>query len=528
MKKLIIITILFIYSLSNAQTLHFTTESQEVSLSEKFITLKVSIANNSPQKTNAPFVVEIAHKASDTTIFPTMVGRKIEENIYPNNYNGPISIKIPWDFEKAKDTKGIAFTLKNKNNDKRFSILEAFHFVYPFKKKKKTIALGLIETDNDLIKSVFTNDEISFPFAIIADTPGISKTDSVTVVVSLTGTDGLAKKDTISYDPSSPIHEIVLSKKKDSSDFEKIKEALKKFKSIGVKLAEATVSDVDYDVNIESSKGKVQYKFEEANLFKPTYRMFLGTNFDLKDRFEATSFYSDIEVFLPNSLGKRLGFRAGIYKNNNSTKLEDEASQGTIFEIVETTETDLTYQEKRVNTTPSVAIENLGLYVQGLWSFGGIRSKNFKIFLAPHIEVIERREKYTFETTDLITLGQETISLSDLSNNVDLQRALTRSNTFTRKYIDTYFGVGVPVLYKTSDNEFEIFLNPGFGLGQPGLSNDKTKAYILTQFHIIYGGKGVVLKLGGEVRRYFGFFQDPIVSVNLSASVPLDSLLGKD
>lgn len=266
---------------------------------------------------------------------------------------------------------------------------------------------------------------------------------------------------------------------------------------------------------------------------KKNYNFYIGTNFDFKDKFQANSFYSEIDVFLPNLFFKNTkgknygGLRAGIFKNNSVSSLREFSSESGAYEIV-TNDIDsdsITFTKKRVIRTPKVTYENIGLYFEVLFEISSLRNKNFQAFIAPHFEVIQRTETTEFETEDFLNLGKETIHRDSISTKLRSLFSLNRERT--RRYYNSYFGVGLPMRY--SNSKIEVFLNPiiGFGDSAPLRQNTSLiKSFGAFQFYMKEKKHGI--KLSGDIRKYLNANQDPFIVINLSKSINIESLLDSD
>ena len=286
-----------------------------------------------------------------------------------------------------------------------------------------------------------------------------------------------------------------------------------------------TLTQTTHDVFVTDSKDENAYQ----KINERKYNLHIGTNFDLKDRFEANSFYSEIDVFLPNLVCKKWGLRGGIYKNNSVSTLEEQERDLLLTEIQENSITNdsLTIVTSQVSSTPTVSYENLGFYAGILFTIKKHKEKHssFEIFASLNFELIQRKEKYTYEDKLIFPLENSRISLDSLANNSMLQRTLSsnRTGTRTRKYFSSYIGIGFPMLY--NNKHIQVMLNPTFGAGHPGFSingNDSSKIFGSIQFSLMEKKFGI--KLSGDIRRYWGFGQDPIITLNLSKSFDLTSI----
>lgn len=268
---------------------------------------------------------------------------------------------------------------------------------------------------------------------------------------------------------------------------------------------------------------------------KQSYNFFLGTNFDFNDKVKANSFYSEIDVFLENLFFKNKkenlwgGIRAGISKNKSQSIHNESKGDINVFDLVENhaDSSFITIEEKLVTRTPKTTYDNLSFYTELLLRIHISNNGKFRAFIAPHAEIIQRIETTSYDLQDFISLGKSYVPKDSL-NSPTLRYKLSRNREKTRKFFNSYFGVGFPLKY--NDNKIEIFLNPVFGMGDSSpiikRSGPMNKAFGLFQFHIEEKNHGI--KLSGEIRKYFSANQDPFIVINLSKRINIESLLDSD
>ena len=293
-----------------------------------------------------------------------------------------------------------------------------------------------------------------------------------------------------------------------------------------------SVEDKKISINIKNNKQLVIFKAKEQKKPKAQYNLYIGTNFDLKDNIKANSFYSEIDVFLPEQFfySKKNGeyrgsLRAGIYKNQSLSTIKERASDAISIEIIENLpdSDSITIHTKRVVRTPKITYDNLGLYAQIMKRFYKSKDDKFSIEIAAHAELIQRTETTNYEVNDFIDLGTSIISKDSL-NDHRFRAMLSINRERTRKYYNSYFGIGIPVIYNS--DAFGVFLNPIFGIGDSAPTRpdeSSNKFFGIFQFHLTSNKFGI--KLSGEVRKYFNAMQDPIISLNLSKSFDIDKLI---
>ncbi|WP_452601648.1 hypothetical protein [Pontimicrobium sp. MEBiC06410] len=283
-------------------------------------------------------------------------------------------------------------------------------------------------------------------------------------------------------------------------------------------------------INLVSPEKHILLKLEKET-FNSAYNFYLGTNFDLENNIKANSFYSEIDAYLPDLFFKNKkgnyfgGIRAGMYKNRSLSTSKERTADTPLIEIIENSpESDsVTIENKRIIRTPKTSYDNLGFYAELLLKIYKSKNHDFKMFLAPRAEVIQRIETTSYDVEDFISFGTETIPRDSL-NDRTIRSLLALNRERTVKYYNSYFGLGLPTFY--NNKGVEIFFNPVIGMGDaaPFRRSDKSNKFFgLFQFHIIEKKHGI--KLNGEIRKFFNANQDPFIVVNLSKRIKLDALL---
>ncbi|MEP2934886.1 MAG: hypothetical protein ABJM06_04160 [Gilvibacter sp.] len=289
----------------------------------------------------------------------------------------------------------------------------------------------------------------------------------------------------------------------------------------------------DNETKIIISKSKLTIVLQQNPIKqKAEYNFYAGANFDLKEQLKASSFYSEIDVFIPGIIFKNKktgayvgGLRAGIYKNTSvSTEKENTFST----EVLTITENDtsldsVTIASKTVQITPKTTFDNLGLYASLLIRLHNSTDNKFQLYIAPYAEVIQRSEKTEFDSKDLVELSTSRIS-RDTLNSSRIQTLLNKTNEANRKFYTSYYGLAFTAKFK--NKHFEMLLNPTFGVGDIGFNfrgKNKLQLFGAMQFYLKERKYGI--KLGGDIRKYFNINQSPFLVVTLSKSISLDSLI---
>ncbi len=286
-------------------------------------------------------------------------------------------------------------------------------------------------------------------------------------------------------------------------------------------------------------------ELREPSNVNASYGIYVGTNFDFSTNFEAKDIHYEIDISLFNLFKSRWGLKAGMYKNTNSRypedfilrpehyvlvgeyTNEDESLDGHIYNMIET------------GMAPRISTESLGFYFSLPYKL--IESSRLKVFVSPYLELIERRETYSYEVVYESILSTEVTSFDlGFSTPPSLPRQVYST------YWEGYFGLSMPVYYRDLGEGFEVAITPVFGAGTPGpyanfwtfyteipdydyvkIVKDHSKMLFFSafQFNVIVNPKETLgLKLGADIRKYFGEGRKPIVSVNLSTKLEIGKL----
>ncbi len=527
MKTIVITLCLFLPLIAFSQTnsiISFSEPYKKYDSSKGYIDIEI-IAKNLMELEN-PIIIKITNDGNDTEFLKTFE-QTINKQITP--------IRIFFNPKKLPKNKEVIVLLIEKAFESQNFLIEQKSCTILFSKEesnKSKISLSKIDKVDKIKIDFSKDDKIEIPFIIKSTGKLPSSIDAVSVKVNIKDLKEDLNIENYTIVGSEVERKILISRDSDNTKFSSLLEILEKEEKIELEIAEL-LKDSKSNIELEKSNESISYIIEKKSIDENRYSFFIGANFDLKDQFKATSYYSEIDAYLPDLINNNWGLRAGIYKNNNSTSLEESRRQEITTEITNITTDSITYSSKRVNTVPNVSIENLGLYFEVLYKLKESTNSNFKIFIAGHFEGIQRREKYTFNSSELFSLGESTISIDSLSNSPKLQALLARPKEFTQKYFDSYFGISFPMMYTNKNKDFEVFLNPlPIGIGGPGLqlvNENKAKTFGLFQFYIAVGlNNSIGIKLGGEMRKYYNYSQDPLVSINLSTKLNLSSIIGPE
>lgn len=530
----LLIVLLLFFNFSNSQTtIGFKSANQTLEMTNDLEELEVTLDISYPKFYNSkePITLEIFSDLEDKMILQGITKTEGKDIIITSSdLAAEKKISLFLNTKKLKDKNYITLSLKKKGVNTNFELKENTHTIILTKKEKQPSSLiSIIAYENSDLRVDFLNDdELIIPVKIKSTGYVPVEHDTVTVKLKIKDIEDYNKNiEAIKIVGAENIYNIRVSKEKFPNEFEAFIKKIKDKETLEVEI-DKVESKSKNSIKADDKNKVLKFNVRATNKNKNKYSFYIGTNFDLKDKFEATSFYSEIDLWMPELIDDTFGVRAGIFKNNNSRTLDESRRLEVLTNIVSTTSDSITFVTKRVENVPNVSIENLGLYFEFLIKM--VEDNNFSAHLALHFELIQRKESYTFTSRDLFNLGESTISIDSLANNQPLQLQLSQPNSYIKRYVDTYYGVGLPMSYVNNDKSFEAFFNPILGIGAPGLNviNPKSnetqiKAFGLFQFSLIERKFGI--KLSGEVRKYINYFQEPIISVNLSKKIDLSKIL---
>ena len=304
-------------------------------------------------------------------------GRIIDLVFFPKTADSVKDIGIYIDPLKAKDKSSFMLQIEKRDEDAPFSISQKDHFIYYKAKQKKEVTVGIEKLD-DTSLTIDVGDDINFRFHFLSNGCKFEKSDSLKL--TLVFQNGLEVKHSIQETFGDKTH-LIISFKKGEKNYEAVKDSLLKNKSLTVRLSSIEHnSNKDISETVDKKNNTVTYNLKRQNKLSNRYDIFFGSNFDLKEKFSTREFFTEINVFLPKMVKNKYGLRGGIYKNNTSTKLEEDRKQTIMFTQLEITDSTITYETRRVNSIPTVSIENLGLFVEGLYALSN-SSEEFNLFL---------------------------------------------------------------------------------------------------------------------------------------------------
>ncbi|WP_452597098.1 hypothetical protein [Pontimicrobium sp. MEBiC01747] len=553
-KNIFLVIIFFIsHTLTAQNSLGFSNYKQELEIDSKTLDIEIDVTINQPTALEYCYIrvfndsdsyVDALYGISSTNGYLARISiNESESNI----------ISLPINLQKNNSSDYIIrLRIEIVDNIEALELDEKMQTVFI----REPINLSFESNEGKIDIDMGSDKPIEIPFTIISSSFPVKKEDSIKCIASIIGLSELFNDFNTSVDfnfnGNNFENKILIEhKKSDTLSKNEIRKKIIKLKQELIKKEELSIHfklDSGFEKKIGSRHLKVNENLNTKRIFIKRkipsstftgnrYNFYLGTNFDFGKEIETNSFYSEIDVFIPDlsdskTKGK-LGMRAGIYKNSSVSSELNNIEEETIKEIVadDTNNEVLVYDTKRVITTPQTNISNLGLYFQGLRTMKETNRPDFKfrLLLGFHIEVIERTETTEFNNEDLFSLGTTSIPTAELLNDENLIQDLTRGRKTSRKFYDSYYGLTMPILFQ--NNYIEVFMSPVLGFGNPGNkerlfnggTSDTVKMFGVAQFYLMERKFGI--KLSGEVRKYFASGQTPIISVNVSKSINLSGIL---
>jgi hypothetical protein len=538
--KSLLIALVFLSTINvftqNNTVVEFKELNQEFDFTSNKIKIQLQVINASEyaKKTTIPMTFQLFCTNIDDESYFGITKTKGYSVILEHTDNG-IELEFSINEKILQSYNSLTFILKKKGVNSNFEVSNSGHTVtlLPKNHNKSEVSLVELKSFKQLDLNLNELETIKIPFNLKINGYEIGEEDNAIAKIRLNG----KNEKEFSFYGKSFKDEYVLNRKDNKGYFDSLVNLISIKESLVLKIAKLS-SNSKKELVINKKSDSILVKVKKKDVEKARYDIFLGANFDLQNNLQATSFYSEVAIFLPDlpdifkSKSRKTNIMAGIYKNSNSTNLEESRRTQLISEIVNTTSDTITYSTKLVNTIPNVSIENLGLYGAIVRDLDVSENKKFRSYIGLHLEVIERRETYTYKSNDLINLGQTNISIQELQANDSLQLVLAKPKTISRKYYDSYYGMSLPMYYTSRSQDFEAFINPIAGVGYPGLrieNSDKHKIFIACNFHLIVSEKDILgIKLSGGIRKYFNFEQDPLININLSTRINLSGALKKE
>lgn len=276
-----------------------------------------------------------------------------------------------------------------------------------------------------------------------------------------------------------------------------------------------TKHTVVLDMNVGVNDTTVQFTnktfFIEINQFwaeetaKNPLSVFYGVNFDLLDKVSPELVYANIEFFIPLSR-KRWHLYTSMYR----TRYMQSISEYVDYSWVNLSQTpvndniDLLSEKIRINNTHQT--NHLGLIIAPMYRF---THQKLKVYVSGYLEGLRLRQtnSYTYTTLD------STVTHVPFDETY-FQRPSGIDKTVKTKELhiyQTYFGLGLPVMYSNQNYNFVVKLYSG------GCYYDRAdfKWFYLIQYRLESFKYG--LAIGGEYRTFHK--ETPIISIFLAKSL---------
>ncbi len=520
-------------------TVQFTETHQFLDASKNVLKIGIQVNSMDAYRSPAPIMLEIVSDLEDPTVMGVTATRGIDKVIFPEAYREEIEIQIPIQIKALKDKQQFSLLLRKKGDNPAFVISQNTHAVFINKTpaEKSYISIAPV-SGNTLQKDLADDEKIEIPFRLNATGYVPIEADKAVAKVNIKGikeADGLYS---FPIAGSASLHSLLIEKATHPELYEKIKEALNNSPLVELELSEVERQS-EHPVEIDASRSATDIRLKKMNSADASYSFFLGTNFEFSTNFEAKDIYYQVDISLFNLFKSRWGLRAGLYKNTTSRYLEEFILRPTHYELVDETASGQVFNLIETGMAPSISTESLGFYFEIPYKI--IDVHNFNVFITPHLEAIERREKYNYEI-----IYQSILSTEITSYPLDFATRRPLPAEVNSKYWEGYLGVGFPMLYRNPGGDFEVILNPIFGAGYPGpypvftsfytgipdydyiqIVEDKLDPRLFTAFQfniIINPKKSLGIKLGSDVRKFLGDERKPIVTVNLSTKLEFSKL----
>lgn len=222
-----------------------------------------------------------------------------------------------------------------------------------------------------------------------------------------------------------------------------------------------------------------------ANPIVPDAKLTLGANFDALNGIKLSSFYSDLNVFIPGEKIKTWGFEAGIYRNQYISGFEPVGDTTILFPIKGTLAGDSVKAVKHLITGKiQNLITGIGLFFSPTLTLTRRDAPISIYWNLPYLEVVQQSVSYDSTQTQLVSSDTAYVKVRDLQR---------QSSTALTMY-NGYFGTGLTTRLLNDNFDIRIRLVTGL-LNNPS----KWRPFYLCKFDLTartFGG----LRLGGEVR----------------------------
>ncbi len=540
MRLKIIILLLFFTQWSFAQTtVQFAEPHQFFDPSEKVLHIKIQINNIKAYASGNPILLEVFSDLEDDVPLGITKTQHIDKVIWPEDYANGAELQLPVKASALEGIEKFTLFLRKKGENERFIISQHSHIVVLNRNIVHQSHIGIaVPRGNGQTGGTATRETITIPFRLITRGDMPVETDEVVVQV---GVKGLKEHDSLAaFRLTGAIsnHVFRVEKQQGPETYQHLIALLNAGQQPELEISGITHQS-QHQIAIAPLAQSARFPLKKTGWTDASYSFYLGTNFEFATTFEAKDIYYQVDISLFNLLKSRWGLRAGMYKNNTSRYLEDFMLRPNRYELVGETAEGSIYNLIQTGMAPVVTTESLGFYFELPYKL--IDSERFTLFLAPHLELIERRETYSYE------VAYESVLKTDITNyNIDFLSTRPLPKEKLSKYWESYLGLAFPMRYRDPGERFEVTLNPVFGAGYPGPypifttllylgpdydyiqifeTNSNPLFFGAFGFNIVINPKEAFgIKLGADVRKYFGEARKPVVSINLSTKLEFSKL----
>jgi len=529
-------------------TVQFSRTHQFFDPAEKVLTVTIVVDTTEAYPVGKPIIVELFSDLEDSQMPGISTSRSMDKAIFPEEYTNGEEIQIPINAEALSGVENFTFFLRKKGENEHFQIFRDSHAVIVNGNLPDKSYVGISIAEDDPGSDLFHNGKIEIPFIITTRGSYIPvETDKAVANIKIKENDSIHS---FAIKGFRSFYTLTVDKRKSPELYKKLRSIVATKTPLELEIVNITHQS-QYPIETDASKQSIRFysknpessgirlketgrstSIKKTDSLDARYSFYAGVNFDFNNNFKFEEAYYEMDVSLYNLFKNRWGLRIGIYKNNNSRSLgEAFRYEWPNYELIEHDETEIRYSYKTLEVATNVATESLGFYFQ--LPYKVIESGHFSAFVAPHIELIKRIEKYTHEIADEDT--EQTI-IVNVDTPLDLQYAqLWRENTL--RYWDSYIGLSFAMLYRNPDKGFEVFMGPLLGTGYPRKAAESVlfeaaadpglTFFGAFQFSLSISTKETLgFKLGADVRKYFYNEEKPTISISLSTKIDLSGVMG--
>ena len=550
-----VLSLLFtVWAFSQTQV-QFSEPTQFFDASEGFLNIGILVNNIDQYPLDDPIILQLSSNLEDIDVLGITATQTMDKTIFPDQYTGLETIRIPVNVKSLEEMKSFNLFLRKKGDNESFGILQGLHTVIISKSNKNTSYVGISSIPGIALKTDFLlKGKIEIPFRI--ETHGNYlpvEADNAIAKVKITGIEKSEGLNEFPLTGAGSTHTFRVEKSRTPEIYKVLRKKLADGEQLELEISQI-LHKSDHRIEIDRAKRSVKIGLrkdagsaymlspiktnalnteqKETDSLDARYSFYAGINFDFNNNFQFEEAYYEVDVSLYNLFKNRWGLRAGIYKNNNSRSLKESFRYEWVNnDLVEHNDTDIIYTSRILDVVANVSTESLGFYFE--LPYKVIGSGSFSAFISPHIELIKRIEKYTYEVVGESTEETIIVPVNTIVTSLKYAELWKESTT---QYWDSYLGLSFPMLYRSPDKGFEVFINPIGGAGYPQQAADSVlydsvnssgaSFFGVFQFYLaVTAREAVGIKLGADVRKYFFTEQKPTISVNISTKLDLAGIM---